>query len=143
MKPEQIQLVQSTWKQVKPTADQVAELFYGKLFELRPDLRRLFKGDMKSQGRKLMTMIGTAVTGLTKLESIIPAVQKLGLRHVDYGVKEEDYEIVGEALLWTLNEGLGDAFTPEVEDAWLKTYATVATVMIAATVDAEQPLATV
>ena len=132
MTPEQIQLVQSTWEQVKPISEQAAELFYGRLFETDPELEKLFKGDMKAQGRKLMTMIGTAVAGLTKLGSIVPAVQDLGKRHVDYGVKEQDYDNVGASLLWTLEQGLGEAFTEEVKAAWAETYGTLATVMIEA-----------
>ena len=141
MTPEQIDNVQRTWNQVAPIAEQAAELFYNKLFELEPGYRSLFSGDMKSQGRKLMTMIGTAVSSLTKLESILPAVEDLGVRHLDYGVQARDYDVVGEALLWTLNTGLGDEFTPEVEEAWAETYSTLASVMIDAAAKAEQTVA--
>ncbi len=135
MTPEQIAHVQNTWKQVTPAAEQVAKLFYARLFELEPSYAPLFSGDMKSQGRKLMTMIGTAVSSLTRLETILPALEELAKRHVDYGVKARDYDVVGAALLWTLNEGLGDAFTPEVEEAWTLTYTTLAEVMIASTME--------
>lgn len=94
MTPDQITLVQESFKSVAPIKETAAELFYGRLFELDPDVRALFKGDMKEQGRKLMTMIATAVNGLTKLDSIVPAVQDLGVRHVGYGVKPEDYDTV-------------------------------------------------
>lgn len=129
MTPEEIKLVQSTWAQVVPIKEQAAELFYGKLFEMDPSLKPLFKGDMKMQGQKLMAMIGTAVGGLTQPETIIPAVQDLGRRHVGYGVKDAHYDTVGAALLWTLETGLGPAFTPETKQAWAKTYDLVATVM--------------
>ena len=129
MTPEQIEHVQRTWQQVSPAAEQVAELFYNKLFELNPAYKDLFSGDMKSQGRKLMTMLGTAVSSLTKLDSIVPAVQDMGVRHVGYGVKPEDYAAVGEALLWTLKTGLGDDFTDDVEAAWTETYTVLASVM--------------
>ncbi len=129
MTPEQVFLVQRSWKQVLPIADTAAEMFYTKLFSLDPSVKRLFKGDMKAQGRKLMAMIGTAVGGLTNLPAIVPAVQELGRRHVKYGVKDSHYDIVGEALLWTLEQGLGDAFTPDVKAAWTAVYGVLATTM--------------
>ncbi len=132
MTPEQITLVQQSWEKVLPISDKAAELFYGKLFEMDPKVQALFKGDMKEQGDKLMKMITIAVNGLTKLDDIVPAVQKLGKRHVDYGVKDDDYDTVGAALLWTLEQGLGDAWTNELKAAWVATYTTLATTMKAA-----------
>lgn len=132
MTPQQIALVQSTWQQVVPINDTAAALFYGRLFELDPGLKPLFKGDMAEQGRKLMAMIGTAVSGLARLDQIIPAVQDLGRRHVGYGVKDHHYATVGAALLWTLETGLGPAFTPEVEQAWATAYGALAGVMMEA-----------
>ena len=129
MTPEKINLVKSSWANVAPISEQAAELFYGKLFELNPDLKSMFKSDMKEQGRKLMAMLNTAVNSLDKLETIVPAVQDMGRRHVTYGVKDEDYDTVGEALLWTLEQGLGDGFTPEVKEAWVDTYTLVSTTM--------------
>lgn len=129
MTPEQAVLVKTSWAKVVPISEQAAELFYGKLFELDPALKDLFKGDMKEQGRKLMAMINTAVNALDKLESVVPAVQDLGKRHVAYGVKDKDYDTVGAALLWTLGEGLGDDFTDEVKDAWAAVYGVLAGTM--------------
>ena len=129
MTPQQIELVQQSWTKVKPISEQAAELFYGRLFELDPALKALFKGDMKAQGAKLMTMIHTAVNGLTKLDAIVPAVQALGVRHVDYGVEAKDYDTVGAALLWTLEQGLGDAFDDATRAAWTETYTILATTM--------------
>ena len=129
MTPEQIILVKESFAKVVPIADTAAELFYGKLFELNPDYKALFKGDMKEQGKKLMTMIATAVNSLDRLEEIVPAVQDLGRRHVDYGVKNEDYAVVGEALIWTLGQGLGDAFTDDVKEAWVTVYGILADTM--------------
>ena len=129
MTPEQINLVKSSWEKVFPIAETAAELFYGKLFELDPQLKSLFKGDMKEQGRKLMAILNTAVNSLDKLETIVPAVQDMGRRHVGYGVKDEDYDTVGAALIWTLGQGLGDDFTDDVKDAWVETYTLVATTM--------------
>ena len=129
MTPEQAVLVKESWAKVVPISEKAAELFYGKLFEMDPELTPLFKGDMKEQGAKLMKMINTAVNGLDRLEAIVPAVQELGRRHVGYGVKDKDYDTVGGALLWTLEAGLGDAFTPEVKDAWATVYGVLATTM--------------
>lgn len=129
MEQTTIDAVQSTFAMVEPIADKAAELFYGKLFELDPELKPLFKGDMTEQGEKLMKMIGIAVRGLTNLDSIVPAVQNLGARHVGYGVKDEHYDTVAAALLWTLETGLGDAWTEEVKGAWVEVYTLLATVM--------------
>ncbi len=129
MDMRQIELVQNTFKLVAPIADTAAGLFYGRLFELDPQLRPLFKSDLKDQGKKLMQMLAVAVNGLTHLERIVPAVQQLGERHVQYGVVDAHYDTVGEALLWTLNQGLGEAFTEEVEQAWTAAYTLLATVM--------------
>lgn len=129
MTPKQIQLVQKTWKLVMPISEQAAAMFYGRLFQLDPTLRKLFKTDLKLQGQKLVQMISIAVNGLPKLDSIVPAVEDLGRRHVDYQVTDEMYDTVGEALLWTLEQGLGDTFTPEVKQAWAETYNTLADVM--------------
>lgn len=130
MTPENIALVQDSWAKVKPISDQAAELFYGRLFELDPSLKPLFKGDIKEQGKKLMATLNLAVTSLTKLETILPAVQDLGRRHVQYGVPDESYATVGEALLWTLDKGLGDEFTEPVKAAWTETYVTLSNVML-------------
>ena len=129
MTPEQIQLVQGTWTKVVPISDTAANLFYGKLFELDPAIKPLFKGDMKAQGKLLMTMIGTAVNGLSRLEKIVPAVQDLGRRHAKYGVKDQHYDTVAAALIWTLGQGLGKDFTPDVESAWVGAYTVLATTM--------------
>lgn len=136
MTPEQALLVKTSWEKVVPISETAAELFYGKLFELDPSVKALFKGDIKEQGAKLMKMINTAVNGLDKLEEIVPAVQQLGVRHVAYGVKDEHYDTVGAALLWTLETGLGDAFTEEVKDAWATVYGVLADTMKAAAADA-------
>ncbi|KUE85285.1 hemin receptor [Cupriavidus necator] len=129
MTPQEITLVQSSWQKVVPIKEKAAELFYGKLFEMDPSLRPLFKGDTVEQGRKLMAMINTVVTKLDELDDIVPAVQELGRRHVAYGVKDEDYDTVAGALLWTLGAGLGDAFTDEVKGAWTSAYVILAGAM--------------
>jgi hemoglobin-like flavoprotein len=129
MTPHQVQLIQGSWQKVVPIKEQAAELFYGKLFQLDPALRPLFKGDMKEQGRKLMTMLNTVVVQLERLDTLVPAVQDLGKRHAGYGVKPEHYAAVGSALLWTLDAGLGDGFTGEVKEAWAAAYGVLAGVM--------------
>jgi hemoglobin-like flavoprotein len=129
---QQKTLVQESWRLVQPISDQAAELFYRKLFELDPSLRQLFKGDMQQQGAKLMKTIGMAVATLNDFARLEPVVQALGQRHVGYGVKTGHYGVVGEALLWTLERGLGAAATPAVLEAWAAVYGTLSSVMIAA-----------
>jgi hemoglobin-like flavoprotein len=130
MTPEQKQLVRDSWAEVLPIKETAAELFYGRLFELYPEVRPLFKGDMKEQGRKLMVMLNTAVNSLDNLEALIGPLKQSGKAHAGYGVKAEDYDKVGASFLWTLEKGLGDAFTPDVKEAWIAVYTTVADVMI-------------
>ncbi|BBP06026.1 hypothetical protein TPL01_29700 [Sulfuriferula plumbiphila] len=129
MTPEQITLVKSSWQQVLPIKDTAAGLFYTRLFELDPSLRGMFKGDMAGQGRKLMAMINTVVNSLDQLGPILGAVEDLGRRHAGYGVKDRHYDTVGEALIWTLGQGLGEGFTPAVKLAWISAYTTLATAM--------------
>lgn len=129
MTPIQIELVRTTWKQVQPIQETAAELFYNKLFELDPKLRPMFKGDIAEQGRKLMRMLGIAVNGLDHLDALRPALVDLGRRHAGYGVTMDDYGTVAVALLWTLEQGLGEAFTAEVRNAWTEAYMVLATTM--------------
>lgn len=132
MNANTIALVQDSWNKVEPIQATAADLFYERLFELDPALRALFRGDMAEQKQKLMQMIGTAVHMLDRLDELVPVVQKLGSRHVDYGVEAKDYDTVGTALLDTLEKGLGDAFTGEVEAAWAEVYAVLKTTMLSA-----------
>lgn len=112
-----------------PHASRFAEIFYRRLFDLDPTLRNLFKNDMQEQGRKLMEMMNIAINGLPCLETLRPDFEALGRRHLEFNVTADMYDAVGEALLWTLEQALGEAFTPEVEAAWAKTYGTLADVM--------------
>ena len=132
MTPQQVELVQTSFKKVVPIATTAADLFYNRLFEIAPDTRALFPEDLTEQKGKLISMLGTAVTNLHKLETILPAVKDLGSRHKGYGVTAAHYEPVGAALLWTLEKGLGADFTPEVKAAWTETYTALAGVMTAA-----------
>lgn len=131
-----IPLVQNTWALVLPIADQAAALFYGRLFELDPSLRRLFTStDMTEQRKKLMQMITVVVRALNHIDQILPAVEELGRRNERYGVTDAHYDTVGAALLWTLEQGLGDAYTPAVHEAWAATYGTLASVMKSASAE--------
>ncbi len=125
-------LVQTTFAMVEPIAEAAAELFYNKLFELDPALKPLFKGDIKEQGKKLMGTLKVVVAALDNPPKLVPAVKILGQRHKGYGVAPAHYDTVGEALLWTLEQGLEEAFTPEVKQAWTKVYTLLAETMIAA-----------
>ncbi|MEJ2792339.1 globin family protein [Iodobacter sp. LRB] len=127
-----ISLVKETLALVLPIADTAAEMFYQHLFEIAPEVKPLFKGDIKKQGAMLMTSIKLAVDNINKPEILLPAIQKLGERHAHYHVQEEHYTTVGQALLWTLEQGLADAFTSDVKSAWAATYTTLACEMIKA-----------
>lgn len=131
MTPKQIELVQTCFARVAPIAEIAAGLFYERLFEIAPGLRPLFKGDMGEQGRKLIGMLAAVVNGLTDLETILPAAKALAMRHVTYGVKPGHYVPVGEALIWTLEKGLGTDFTSDTRDAWLAAYSVLSGAMIA------------
>jgi hemoglobin-like flavoprotein len=132
MTPAQIDRVKASYAAILPIADKAGLLFYERLFAIEPSLRPLFKEDIEAQSQKLMTMIGVAVNGLDRLETIVPAVQALGIRHGGYGVTEEHYDKVAEALLWTLEQGLGSAYTPEIAEAWTAAYTVLADTMKAA-----------
>jgi hemoglobin-like flavoprotein len=134
---DQKALVQESFALLAPIADDAAALFYRRLFELAPELRPMFRGDLAEQRRKLMQMLTAAVKGLDRPEQLLPVVQDLGRRHAGYGVVDEHYAIVAEALLWTLQKGLADAFTPEVREAWIAVYTVLATTMQAAAREVE------
>ena len=129
MNNEQKALVQQSFAIVLTIEEAAAALFYGRLFELDPSLQPMFKGDMKAQGKKLMATLKFAVAGISRLDQLLPAVQALGRRHADYGVTDAHYDTVASALLWTLEKGLGDVFTPECRQAWIEVYTILATVM--------------
>lgn len=136
MNERQVELVQATFRLVQPIAADAARLFYARLFELDPALRPLFKHDLSEQGTKLMTALAFVVRSLQAPHVILPVVRDLGRRHAAYGVRDEHYATVGEALLWTLQQGLGEAFTPDVRDAWTAAYTLLADEMKPAAVPA-------
>jgi hemoglobin-like flavoprotein len=126
---QQIALVQSSFRTVQPVAETAGEIFYRRLFEIEPETRSLFRGDMQEQGRKFMQVLAVAVGGLSNMPTLVPMVQQLGLRHVRYGVKARHFDSVREALLWTLALVLQDAYTDDVRSAWATAYAMLAGVM--------------
>jgi nitric oxide dioxygenase len=131
MTPQQIELVQQSFAKVAPIADQAAVLFYDRLFEVAPQVKELFPADMTEQRKKLMATLAVVVGGLSNLDSILPAASALAKKHVGYGVEPDHFPIVGTALLWTLEKGLGAAWTSDVAAAWATAYATLADFMIA------------
>ncbi len=132
MTNQQILLVQDSWKLVIPIKETAGRLFYMRLFEETPELKRLFKGDISGQVKKLMTMLTMIVNNLSRLEQIVPAAQKLAVKHIDYGVEVTYYPKVGSALLWTLEQGLGEAWNEDLKNAWATAYGTLSRVMIEA-----------
>ncbi len=130
MTPQQVKIVQESFSKVAPIAPQAADLFYGRLFEVAPQVRTLFPEDLSEQKKKLMAMLAVVVAGLDRLDTILPAASALAKRHVSYGAAPEHYPVVGGALLWTLEKGLGDGWTPELAAAWTDAYATLSGFMI-------------
>ena len=142
MTPTQVQLIRSSWDAVEPIADKAAAAFYARLFELDSRLAPLFlHTDLTKQRKVLMQTLAVVVKSLDRLDQIVPAIQALGRRHAGYGVKAEHYATVGAALIWTLQSGLGAAFTPETREAWETAYDTLASVMIAASREDSQAAA--
>jgi|SRR5678815_5590250 hemoglobin-like flavoprotein len=129
MTPRQAQLVRESWPAVAAIGPQAASLFYERLFVTEPSLRAMFRGDIGDQGKKLVAMLGAAVAALDDIATLLPSLRALGHRHVGYGVRSAHYDAVGAALLWTLERGLGHAFTDEVRLAWTAVYAALASAM--------------
>jgi hemoglobin-like flavoprotein len=130
MNPTQIKLVQDSFAKVAPISEQAAVMFYDRLFEVAPAVKAMFPADMTEQRKKLMGTLAVVVNGLTNLEAVLPAASALAKRHVNYGAKPEHYPVVGGALLWTLEKGLGDGWTPDVAEAWTAAYGTLSGYMI-------------
>jgi hemoglobin-like flavoprotein len=130
MTPDQVKLVQESFAKVAPISDHAAVMFYDRLFEIAPQVKGMFPTDMSEQRRKLMATLAIVVNGLSNLEMILPAASSLATRHVAYGAKAEHYPVVGEALLWTLEKGLGAGWTTDVAEAWTVAYTTLSSFMI-------------
>jgi nitric oxide dioxygenase len=122
--------VQESFAKVAPISETAAVLFYDRLFEIAPSVKAMFPTDMTEQRKKLMATLAVVVNGLSNLESILPAASALAKRHVSYGAKPAHYPVVGAALLWTLEKGLGEAWTPEVAAAWTAAYGMLSGYMI-------------
>lgn len=130
MTPTQKTLVKESWAKVLPIQETAADLFYTRLFDQYPEVRPMFKGDMQEQGEKLMKMLDLAVNSLDDIDALIEPLKAAGKAHRDYGVAEADYPKVAASLLWTLEQGLGEAYTDDVKSAWTATYGTLSSVMI-------------
>ena len=128
----QKQLVQTSFKLVEEKADIAADLFYQRLFDAAPELRSLFPEDLRDQKKKLMGALKVLVNTLDNPDKLIPILEDMGRKHKGYGVVEDHYVPVADALVWTLEEGLGAAFTEEVRHAWTALYSAVASIMIEA-----------
>ena len=129
MTPAEVANVQRTFSLIAPIAEHAGHLFYGRLFELNPSIRSMFTDDVAPQAKKLMQVLAVAANGLGRPATLVPVVEALGARHIHYGVQDEHYGVVGEALMWTLRQGLKDEFTPEVEKAWAGAYALLSSIM--------------
>jgi hemoglobin-like flavoprotein len=132
MSPQQIELVQRSWAELVPGPEDTAALFYGRLFEIAPQTRSMFKGDLQTQGAKLAAVLSTVVANLTRLEQVLPVARQLAVRHVAWGVQPAHYDLVGEALLWALGRSIGSSFSNEMRTAWAKAYLLLAGEMKAA-----------
>ena len=130
MNSTQVKLVQESFAKVVPISEAAAVIFYDRLFEVAPSVKAMFPDDMSGQRKKLMMMLAAVVNGLGNLESILPAASALAKRHVNYGAQPEHYPVVGGALLWTLEKGLGEAWTSDVANAWTTAYGTLSGYMI-------------
>ena len=130
MTPEQVQIIKLTFAQAMSSRDQVGQLFYSRLFAIAPETKPLFKGDIGVQSRKLMDTLALAISSLRDTPALMATLEALAKRHVSYGVRDEHYDKVGEALLWTLEKGLGEAWTPDVAEAWTAAYGTLSGYMI-------------
>jgi hemoglobin-like flavoprotein len=127
---QQIHLVRSTFAMLQPIAGDAAALFYDNLFRADPGLRFLFKGDLTHQGQRLMGMIGSALQLLDRPAALLPVLRSLGARHAGYQVRDAHYDSVGAALVLTLEQGLGSAFTAEARAAWVELYGVIARTMM-------------
>ena len=131
MTPDQITRIEDSWGAVRSMVPELPALFYARLFTIDPDVKSLFKGDMAEQGEKLVATLSAVVANLRQMDILGPIAADLAKRHVAYGVQPEHYPAVGEALIWTLNEGT-DGLDRQTTDAWLAAYTALSGAMIAA-----------
>jgi hemoglobin-like flavoprotein len=136
MNPEQVKLIKQSWKllrNIEPTI--VGDLFYSKLFSDNPQLRKMFPKAMEQQYIKLIDTLSVIVIRLDHLDTLTDDISAMAQRHTGYGVKPEHYKLVGDALIWTLEKGMGKDWTPEIKEAWELCYNTLASIMIAASAE--------
>lgn len=133
MTPREIELVQSSFEKIEPRVNHLADLFYNRLFEVTPEVRSMFSGDIEEQNNKFAAMLTSSIANLHQFYMVLPQIREMGRRHVDYGVATEHYALVGGALLWVLNQSLGPDFTPEMRSAWTEAHTTLAGAMNGAT----------
>jgi nitric oxide dioxygenase len=136
MTPAEVDLVKTTFVQILPQADEFGPKFYERLFSLDPAFKEMFKEDIGIQSKKLVRMLATLVAGIDSLETVVPTLEALAIRHAGYGVRDEYYNAFGQSLMWALEQQLGEAFTLEVRNAWIATYVLIAETMKAAARDA-------
>ncbi|NBB23288.1 hemin receptor [Runella sp. CRIBMP] len=132
MNDQQKKLVQSSFARIVPKSEYAAQVFYTRFFELVPEVKHLFKSELKTQGIKLFQVISFTVCSLDNMDELLPLLQDLGQKHVKYGAKEQHYQYIGEALLWTLEKVLKSDFTPEIQQAWIDVYSVMSAAMIEA-----------
>jgi hemoglobin-like flavoprotein len=131
MDSRQISMVKESFEKVKPFSNRLTRVLYDQLFELNPDLRKLFKKDMREQRRKFIKALTFIVENLHDANIIGPKIKEIAIAHVSLGVKKEDYQTFGNALIFALSAALGDDFTPAVKAAWKASYNTLTRIMIA------------
>ena len=127
---DEVKLIQRSWVDLTANSKRVGEVFYNKLFERNPDMKSLFTGELKEQAGALMRMVKTVVEGLSNPNIIVPAIQDLGRRHHDYGVKSDQYKKFGDCLIMCLEHETGGTFDAKTKSAWQKLYAILAETMI-------------
>ena len=128
--PEQVRLVQASFTPLLPMAEAIGEMLYSRIFELAPEARDLFEDDIRPQVKRLMAAVKVAIDGLSRVDEVAPFLVRLGAQHARYDVRPEHFTVGGEALLWTLEQGLGDSFTAELRDAWAAAWDVVAGAMV-------------
>lgn len=141
MAPDQVLIIRATFTDVLKIRDKAGLLFYDRLFTIAPETKPLFKGDIAEQSRKFMDTLALAIGMLRDMPTFVMTLEALARRHVKYGVKDEDYEKVGVALLWTLEQVLGPTFTPKAREAWTALYGAVAEIMMGAVKPGAPPAA--
>lgn len=122
--------MQASWEKVKPLGQAAGELFYSKLFEAAPGIRHMFSENIGPQAGKLVYMLSYVVASLHRLDTLEGDIRKLAARHAGYGAEPAHYAVVGQCLIATLKEGLGNGWNDELEQAWTTAYTILSEAMI-------------